>query len=143
MGPMTTATTPATHPLVEKHSADLDAAAAALAARSYYSRYPESPSPRVYGEGAAEQGKAAYEAHLGRPFEALADQPTDGTTVGDEVSPYGPALGVGYPHLDVDAAVAAAEAAGGTVLMPPTDNGWVVKAQVADPAGNRVSLIAA
>lgn len=111
MGAMTTATTPATHPLVEKHGADLDAAAAALAARSYFSRYPESPSPRVYGEGAAEQGQAAYEAHLGRVFEALADQPTDGTTVGDEVSPYGPALGVSYPHLDVDAAVAAAEAA--------------------------------
>jgi predicted enzyme related to lactoylglutathione lyase len=44
---------------------------------------------------------------------------------------------------DLDAAVAAAEAAGGTVVMPPTDNGWVVKAQVTDPAGNRVSLIAA
>ncbi|SES48507.1 phenylacetic acid degradation protein paaN [Pedococcus cremeus] len=111
MGGMTTATTPDTHPLVEKHAADLDAAAAALAARSYFSRYPESPSPRVYGEGAAEQGKAAYEAHLGKPFAALADQPTDGTAVGDEVSPYGPVLGVTYPHLDVDAAVAAAEAA--------------------------------
>jgi phenylacetic acid degradation protein paaN len=111
MGRMTTATTPDTHPLVEKHTADLDAAAAALGARSYFSRYPESPSPRVYGEGAAEQGKAAYEAHLAQPFAALADQPTDGTTVGDEVSPYGPVLGVTYPHLDVDAAVAAAEAA--------------------------------
>ena len=107
---MTTATTP-THPLVEKHATVLDEAAAALAARSFYSRYPESPSPRVYGEGAAEAGLAAYEAHLGKAFDALADQPSDGTTVGDEVSPYGPKLGVGYPHLDVDAAVAAAEAA--------------------------------
>ena len=50
---------------------------------------------------------------------------------------------VGVVVPDLDAAVAAAEAAGGTVVMPPTDNGWVVKAQVADPAGNRVSLIAA
>jgi phenylacetic acid degradation protein paaN len=108
---MTTATTPATHPLVEKHSDDLDAAAAALAGRTYFTRYPESPSPRVYGEGAAEQGKAAFEAHLEKPFQALADQPGDGTTVGDEVSPYGPDLGVTYPHLDVDAAIAAAEAA--------------------------------
>ena len=107
---MTTATTP-THPLVEKHATVLDEAAAALAARSFYSRYPESPSPRVYGEGAAGVGLAAYEAHLGKAFDALADQPSDGTTVGDEVSPYGPKLGVGYPHLDVDAAVAAAEAA--------------------------------
>ena len=108
---MTTATTPSTHPLVEKHATVLDEAAAALAARSFYSRYPESPSPRVYGEGSAEAGLAAYEAHLGRAFDALADQPGDGTTVGDEVSPFGPRLGVAYPHLDVDAAIAAAEAA--------------------------------
>jgi phenylacetic acid degradation protein paaN len=107
---VTTATTP-THPLVEKHASALDEAAAALAARSYYSRYPESPSPRVYGEGAAEQGTAAYEAHLGRPFAALDDQPSDGTRVGDEVSPYGPSLGTTYPHLDVDGAIDAAQAA--------------------------------
>ena len=25
--------------------------------------------------------------------------------------------------------------------MPPTDNGWVVKAQVRDPAGNTLTLI--
>lgn len=107
---MTTATTP-THPLVDTHASVLEEAAAALAARSFYSRYPESPSPRVYGEGAAEAGKAAYEAHLGKTFDALADQPSDGTTVGDEVSPYGPRLGVAYPHLDIDAAVAAARSA--------------------------------
>lgn len=107
---MTTATTP-THPLVDKHASVLEEAAAALAARSFYSRYPESPSPRVYGEGAAEAGKAAYEAHLGKGFDALGDQPSDGTTVGDEVSPYGPRLGVAYPHLDLDAAVAAARSA--------------------------------
>jgi phenylacetic acid degradation protein paaN len=107
---VTTATTPA-HPLVDKHASVLEEAAAALAARSFYSRYPESPSPRVYGEGAAEAGKAAYEAHLGKTFDALADQPSDGTTVGDEVSPYGPRLGVAYPHLDLDAAVAAAQSA--------------------------------
>ena len=54
-----------------------------------------------------------------------------------------PGLTVGVVVPDLDAAVAAAEAAGGTVVMPPTDNGWVVKAQVEDPAGNRLSLIAA
>ena len=43
------ATTPA-HPLVEKYQSVLDAACEALATRSYYSRYPESPSPKVYGE---------------------------------------------------------------------------------------------
>ena len=109
---MTTATAPASpHPLVEKHGGVLEEAAAALAARSYYSRYPESPSPRVYGEGAAEAGVTAYEALLGKPFAALGDQPTDGSFVGSEVSPYGPALSITYPHLDVDPAVAAAHAA--------------------------------
>ena len=107
---MTTATTP-THPLVDRHASVLEEAAAALAARSFYSRYPESPSPRVYGEGSAEAGKAAYEAHLGKAYDALDDQPSDGSTVGDEVSPYGPRLGVAYPHLDLDAAVAAAQSA--------------------------------
>jgi predicted enzyme related to lactoylglutathione lyase len=51
-------------------------------------------------------------------------------------------LTVGVVVADIDAAVTAAVEKGGTVVMPPTDNGWVVKAQVADPAGNRISLIA-
>jgi phenylacetic acid degradation protein paaN len=108
---MTTAAPPTTHPLVEKHSAALDEAAQALAARSYYSRYPESPSPRVYGEGAAGAGKAAYEALLDKAFGGLGDVRTDGEWVGEEVSPYGPRLGITYPHLDVDAAMEAALAA--------------------------------
>src|SRR6478752_1034871 len=111
---MTTATAPSqsqqpqTHPLVDEHAHVVAQASRALADRSYYSRYPESPSPRVYGEGAAESGKAAYEGLLGRPFAGLGDVRTDGTSVGGEVSPYGPALGITYPHLDLDAALAAA-----------------------------------
>ncbi len=102
---------PSAHELLDRHAATLAAATEALAARSYYSKYPESPSPRVYGETAAADGVAAYEAHLGHRYDALADQPGDGTWVGAEVSPYGPTLGTTYPHLDVDAAVAAAQAA--------------------------------
>jgi chromosomal replication initiator protein DnaA len=103
---------PSAHELLDRHAATLAAATEALAARSYYSKYPESPSPRVYGETAAADGVAAYEAHLGHRYDALADQPGDGTWVGAEVSPYGPTLGTTYPHLDVDAAVAAAQANG-------------------------------
>ncbi|HON74065.1 MAG TPA: phenylacetic acid degradation protein PaaN [Dermatophilaceae bacterium] len=102
---------PSAHELLDRHAATLAAATEALAARSYYSKYPESPSPRVYGETAAADGVAAYEAHLGHRYDALADQPGDGAWVGAEVSPYGPTLGTTYPHLDVDAAVAAAQAA--------------------------------
>jgi phenylacetic acid degradation protein paaN len=104
------ATTP-THPLLEAHAGVLDEIRQALTSRSWYSRYPESPSPRVYGESAAAEGLAAHEAHLGQPYAALSSQPTDGTFVGSEVSPYGPTLGVTYPALDVDAGLAAARAA--------------------------------
>lgn len=104
------ATTP-THPLLDAHAGVLDEIRQALASRSWYSRYPESPSPRVYGESAAAEGLKAHEAHLGKPYAALSSQPTDGTFVGSEVSPYGPELGVTYPALDLDAGLAAARAA--------------------------------
>ena len=104
------ATTP-THALLDTHAGVLDEIRQALTTRSWYSRYPESPSPRVYGETAAAEGLAAYEAHLGQPYAALSSQPTDGTFVGSEVSPYGPTLGTTYPALDVDAAFEAARAA--------------------------------
>ena len=89
------------------HEELLAEAAAALASRSYFSRYPDSPSPRVQGEGAAEAGLTAYEGRLGRPFD-LGDQPAAGGSVGDEVSPYGARLGVSYPRLDIEAALTAA-----------------------------------
>ncbi|GGN08405.1 phenylacetic acid degradation protein PaaN [Terrabacter tumescens] len=104
------ATTP-THPLLDAHAGVLDEIRQALASRSWYSRYPESPSPRVYGETAAADGLAAHEAHLNTAYAGLSSQPTDGTFVGSEVSPYGPTLGVTYPALDLDAGLAAARAA--------------------------------
>ncbi len=99
------------HPIVQTHREILDEARAALAQRIYYTRYPEVPSTRHYGETAMADGLAAYLAHLDGRFQGLGDQPTDGTWVGSEVSPYGPALGVRYPRLDIDAGLAAATAA--------------------------------
>jgi phenylacetic acid degradation protein paaN len=106
-----TSSRPATSQLVQAHRETLQRGREALASRSYFSRYPESPSPRVYGETAAADGLTAFEAHLGSDFSALGDQPTDGTFAGSEVSPYGPLLRVRYPRLDLDAAIAAARAA--------------------------------
>lgn len=97
--------------MLDAHAGVLDEIRQALASRSWYSRYPESPSPRVYGETAAADGLTAHEAHLDGAYAALSSQPTDGTFVGSEVSPYGPTLGVTYPALDVDAGLAAARAA--------------------------------
>lgn len=42
---------------------------------------------------------------------------------------------------DLDAALTLATGQGGSVLLPKTDNGWVKKAQIADPAGNALTLI--
>ncbi|MDN5794824.1 MAG: phenylacetic acid degradation protein PaaN [Intrasporangium sp.] len=107
---MTAAAPTTTHPLLDKHAGVLDEIRRALTARSYYSRYPESPSPRVYGETAAADGAAAYEAHLNARYAAELVSASDGTWVGGEVSPYGPVLGVQYPGLDVEAGLAAARA---------------------------------
>lgn len=42
---------------------------------------------------------------------------------------------------DLEGAVDKAVSLGASVVMPPTDNGYVNKAQVSDPAGNVISLI--
>ncbi len=94
---------------VDAHRETLDRALAAIADRGYWSNYPESPSPRVYGEAAAADGLAAYEAHLGRRFEL--NQPGTVGWVGAERSPYGPELGVTYPQADLDVLLAAAREA--------------------------------
>ena len=91
------------------HRETLDRALAALADRGYWSAFPESPSPRVYGETAAAEGLAAHEAHLGTRFEL--DQAGTVGWVGAERSPYGPELGVTYPQADLDVLLAAAQAA--------------------------------
>ena len=53
-----------------------------------------------------------------------------------------PRLVLGVTVSDLDATIAQVTELGGEVLMPPTDNGWVTKALVADPSGNQLSLIA-
>ncbi|WP_207892572.1 phenylacetic acid degradation protein PaaN [Micromonospora sp. MW-13] len=97
------------HPLYDRHADTLSRALTAIAERGYWSAYPESPSPRVYGETAAADGKAAFEAYLGGDFPL--DQPGDGDRVATEASPFGLELNVRYPHAGVDELVAAASAA--------------------------------
>jgi len=98
-------------PFFERHQALLEQALKAIAERGYWSAFPESPSPRVYGEGAAEAGKAAFDALLGKPFPMTL--PAAHGTTGAERSPYGFPLGIAYPKVDLDplfAAIAVAEA---------------------------------
>jgi len=93
------------HPLFERHRATLERAVQAIAERGYWSAYPESPSPKAYGEGAAEAGKAAFEALRNRPF-PMTQAGTVGH-VGAERSPFGITLGVAYPKADIDGLLAA------------------------------------
>src|SRR3954447_18091815 len=130
---------PATAPeaaqaLVERHRAALHEALAAVTTRQYLSRYPESPSPRVYGEGAADARQQAFEAHLTREFAELDDQPGTDGRVGDEISPYGPALRVSYPHQDVDRLLDAAA----TAIPAWRDAGAEVRAAVCVEAVDRI-----
>ncbi|MEV0806995.1 phenylacetic acid degradation protein PaaN [Micromonospora sp. NPDC050200] len=99
------------HPLYDRHADTLNRALTAITERGYWSAYPESPSPRVYGETAAADGKAAFEAYLDGEFPL--DQPGDGATVATEASPFGLELNVRYPHAAADQLVGAA-----TVALP-------------------------
>ncbi|MDN5724586.1 MAG: phenylacetic acid degradation protein PaaN [Propionibacteriales bacterium] len=80
---------------------NIDEAVEAIRARDHYSAFAESPSPRVYGEGAAEVGRAAFDALLGTDF--AVSTPGAGDRVSPEVSPYGLTLAVAYPRVAADA----------------------------------------
>ena len=102
------------HPLFDKHRETLERALAAIAERAYWSAFPESASPKVYGEGAAEAGKAAFDALRDHAFAmepaTSAGAPsgaTAATRVGRERSPFGFDLGVTYAPQDIDALFAA------------------------------------
>ncbi|NLU66182.1 phenylacetic acid degradation protein PaaN [Streptomyces sp. HNM0574] len=94
-----------------RHRDLLERARAATADRDYWTPHKESPSTSVYGEEAPKQGEAAFQALLGKPF-ALPGHPESGTVRPGEISPYGQELGVGYPRVAPEEAVAAAREAG-------------------------------
>jgi phenylacetic acid degradation protein paaN len=90
------------------HEELLTSALRAITERGYWSAYPESPSPKVYGETAAADGKAAFEATVGRDFPI--DQPHTGH-VAPERSPLGIELGVRYPQTDTETLINGAKSA--------------------------------
>ena len=92
-------------PFFERHAATLERAQQAIVDRGYWSAYPESASPKMYGEGAAEAGKAAFDALRDKPFPLV--QPGSVGTVGHEISPFGFPLGITYPKADLDTLFAA------------------------------------
>jgi len=91
------------------HQKTLDAARKAIRERGYWSAYSEIPSGKIYGETAKDDGLTAFQARLGKSFEL--DQPAKVGEVGSERSPFGPAIDVKYPKVDIDELLRAAQAA--------------------------------
>jgi phenylacetic acid degradation protein paaN len=114
--------------LLDTHRALLDGALEAIASRGYWSPFPESPSPKVWGETAQADGIAACEAYLGQDFPLA--QPGVRDRVATETSPWGVELGVRYPDCDPQALLEAAQVA---------EPGW----QAAGPAGRTGVLLEA
>lgn len=85
------------------HKATLDRALEAVATREYWTPFPEMPSPRVYGEQAAAQGQAAFEAVQNTDYPLQLDGSTK--KVGQERSPYGFDLNVRYPFVETQALI--------------------------------------
>ncbi len=90
--------------LTDKHAPTLDKATAANVSREYFAHWNESPSKKVYGETAAEEGEAAFKAALHQKFTRL-QQSGETAWHGEEESPFGFALGVQYPMFSVESLI--------------------------------------
>lgn len=90
------------------HQATLDAAMKANAERIFHAHWPEAPSGKIYGETANDDALARFQSQLNSRFDRLGQAES---WLGEETSPYGFALGITYPAIDVDTLVARASAA--------------------------------
>ncbi|MGI9667690.1 MAG: phenylacetic acid degradation protein PaaN [Acidimicrobiia bacterium] len=86
----------------DAHRSTLEEAIAATASRDYWSAYPEHP--KAYGDTAPAEGEASFGSLLGQPLDI--GQPAEAQVAAAETSPYGIELGVSYPSLTVDDAIA-------------------------------------
>ena len=94
-------------PSFETHRPLLDQALQALRQGGLADVFAAWPRSADYGETAAEAGRAAFEARLGRPF-ALTGSRAPGR-LGTEASPYGFPLAITYPATTPAAWLDAAE----------------------------------
>lgn len=96
--------------LVEKHRSTIEAATTAWRERTFFAHWPEVPSGKFYGEDAPSEGKRRFDAQLSKPFDRMLQRDAQ-SWHGEEVSPYGFALGITYPVLSPDVLVANAHRA--------------------------------
>ncbi len=90
------------------HEGTLEAAIKANADRTFHAHWPEAPSGKIYGETANDEALARFQSQLTSRFDRLGDSDT---WIGEEVSPYGFALGISYPAYDIETLVSRASAA--------------------------------
>jgi len=74
------------------------------------------------------------------PGYSLVETP-EGSPNGALIEAENASLTIGIVVADLEAALRQAVSLGGRILLPAVDNGWVRKAQIADPAGNAVTLL--
>ncbi|WP_219218398.1 phenylacetic acid degradation protein PaaN [Variovorax boronicumulans] len=102
--------------LVQRHRSVFERAQQACRERHCWSPFPETPAQYPDSAQAQARGRAAFEAHLGRPFALAQPGLEDGPArAAEEISPYTQQpLGVTYRRADVDALFDAAEVAIGS-----------------------------
>jgi len=88
------------------------------------------------------QNVFGWKAESKGPGYALVQTP-DGSINGALIEAEEAALTIGITVPNLDDALSAAVVSGGSIVMPKTDNGWVTKGQIKDPAGNLLTLIQA
>jgi phenylacetic acid degradation protein paaN len=102
--------------VIDRHRELLEQAELAITTRTFFSHYPESPSPRVYGQTAAAEGQNRYEAWLDTDFPL--EVPGATGRVATERSPFGPELGVRYPRIPTNEAAVAHVLQAARTAMP-------------------------
>ncbi|MBN9673816.1 phenylacetic acid degradation protein PaaN [Roseibium aggregatum] len=95
--------------LFDRHRSLLDDALSAIRTREFWTPFPELPSGKIYGETARDDGAAAFEALLGKPF-AIPGHPEE-RRLGAERSPWSLDLGLSYPAASPGALIEASEQA--------------------------------
>jgi len=110
----------------QQHKAILDEAVKALHQRTYYSQYPEYPSPKIYGEEADEQGRKAFQNQMGKQFEELSQSAS--SWIGEEASPFlQESLNIKYPTSGIEELLAnAADAMDQWRRVPPEERAGIL-----------------
>lgn len=81
-----------------------------------------------------------WSVHGKGPGYSLIETP-EGSANGALMEAEAAGLTIGIVVPDLSKALSEGVRSGGSIAMPETDNGWVRKAQLRDPAGNLITLI--